>query len=80
MRERTGILVGLLAGAAVGGVAGYLYLTDGGRRLRGQLEPKMDELVAHAVRLRESAARVNEAAQEGFEALRVAAQGQTAPR
>ena len=37
MRDRTAVLLGLTAGAIVGGVAGWLYLTEGGRRLRYQL-------------------------------------------
>jgi len=31
MRDRTAVLLGLTAGAIVGGVAGWLYLTEGGR-------------------------------------------------
>ena len=36
MREKTAVLIGLVAGAAVGGVAGWLWLTEDGRRLRAR--------------------------------------------
>ena len=32
-----------IVGAVVGGVAGYLFFTDDGRRLRRQLEPALDD-------------------------------------
>ena len=64
MRDRTAVLVGLVAGAAVGSVAGWLWLTDDGRRLRARLEPQLQELAGQAIKLRESARRVEQAARE----------------
>jgi len=44
--DRTSILWCALAGAVVGGAAGYLFFTDEGRRLREDLEPKLVDLMA----------------------------------
>ena len=43
--DRTSILWCALAGAVVGGAAGYLFFTDEGRRLRQDLEPKLMDLM-----------------------------------
>ena len=64
MRDRTAILLGLVAGAALGGVAGWLWLTEDGRRLRARIEPQLQDLAGQAMKLRDSAARVQEAARE----------------
>lgn len=45
MSDRTSILLGALAGAVVGGAAGYLFFTEEGRRLRADLEPKLMDLM-----------------------------------
>lgn len=52
MNDRTSILLSALAGAVVGGCVGYLFLTDEGRRLREDLEPKLEDLVAEFKRAR----------------------------
>lgn len=65
MRDRTAILLGLVAGAAIGGVAGWLWLTDDGRRLRARLEPQLQNLAGQALKLRDSAARVQQVARDG---------------
>lgn len=52
MNDRTSILLSALAGAVVGGCVGYLFLTEGGRRLREDLEPKLEDLVAEFQRAR----------------------------
>lgn len=45
MSDRTSILLCALAGAVVGGAAGYLLFTEEGRRLREDLEPKLVDLM-----------------------------------
>jgi len=64
VRDRTAILLGLVAGAAVGGVAGWLWLTDDGRRLRARIEPQLQDLAGQALKLRDSASRVQQVARE----------------
>jgi gas vesicle protein len=70
MREKTGVLIGLVAGAALGGAAGWLFLTEDGRRFRARLEPLVQDLADGALRLREKALRAERAASESFRALR----------
>lgn len=52
MSDRTSILLSALAGAIVGGCVGYLYLTDEGRRLREDLEPRLADLATEIDRAR----------------------------
>lgn len=69
MNDRSLIAVSILVGAALGGAAGFLLLTDRGRRLRRELGPQLDELVAEARRLQEVVARVRETAAEGWRSV-----------
>ena len=46
MDDRTTILLSALAGAVAGGCVGYLFLTEEGRRLREDLEPKIADLIS----------------------------------
>ena len=46
MNDQTSIMLTTLVGAIVGGCAGYLFLTEDGRRLRQDLEPKIADLMA----------------------------------
>jgi gas vesicle protein len=64
VRDRTAIVLGLVAGAVVGGIAGWLWLTDDGRRLRARIEPQLQELAGQALKLRDSASRVQQVARE----------------
>jgi len=52
VNDRTSILLSALAGAVVGGCVGYLFLTEEGRRLREDLEPKLADLAADLDRAR----------------------------
>jgi gas vesicle protein len=63
------LLLSALAGAAVGAAAGYLYLTEGGRRMRDQIEPKLDDAMREMSRLRGTVAKVQSVASEGWRSL-----------
>lgn len=52
MSDRTSILWCALAGAVVGGAAGYLFFTEDGRRLREDLEPRVVDLLAEIEKAR----------------------------
>jgi len=43
--DRSRVLAATVLGAVAGGALGYLYLTDSGRRLRSQIEPKLDDFM-----------------------------------
>jgi hypothetical protein len=71
------VFLSTLAGAVVGAAAGYLYLTDGGRRVRNQIEPKLDDAMREVGRLRGTVAKVQSVASEGWRSLnQLAGEGQ----
>jgi gas vesicle protein len=70
MRDKTAVLIGLVAGAALGGAAGWLFLTQDGRRLRARIEPLVQDLADGAARLRDTAVRAEQAASESWRTLR----------
>jgi len=70
VNDRMPILLGALAGAIVGGAAGYLLFTDAGRRLREDLEPQLLDLLAELARTREAAAGARDAIADSVESVR----------
>lgn len=69
MDDRARVLLSACLGALVGGVAGYLFLTEDGRRVRDRLEPGMDDVLLELRRLRSAAEKARLAAQEGWSTL-----------
>ncbi len=69
MNEQSKVVVASIAGAALGALVGYLYLTPGGRRLRDQLEPRMDEFAHEIRRLRATVTKAQAVATEGWRSL-----------
>ena len=65
MDEQLKVALATVLGAVIGGVFGCLYLTERGRRTRGQIEPLLDEVISEIHRLRGAAEKLREAAQEG---------------
>ena len=70
MEDRARVLMSACLGALVGGVAGYLFLTEDGRRLRERLEPGMDDLLREMRHLRSAAEKARLAAAEGVQTVR----------
>jgi gas vesicle protein len=66
VNERSAIVLSALAGAALGGLAGFLFLTDRGRQLRKDLEPRFDEFARELANLQGTVARARSAAAEGW--------------
>jgi len=80
--DRSRILLSACLGALAGGVAGYLFLTDEGRRVRERLEPGMDDLLRELRGLRAAADKARMAVGEGLAAvedLRRGVSGKPAP-
>lgn len=53
MSDRTPVVLGALAGALVGGLAGYLLFTERGRRLREDLEPRVRDVLTELSRAKD---------------------------
>lgn len=68
MNERSAVFLGLFVGAAIGGFAGFLLLTERGRRLRDELEPTVEEMYRSALAVRDTVERARAAAVEGWRA------------
>jgi gas vesicle protein len=67
--ERTQVVLTALLGAVVGALAGYLFLTESGRRLRSQLEPRLDAAAREVGRLRQTVAKAQTVASEGWRSI-----------
>ncbi len=66
VNERGMVMASMAIGAALGGVVGYLFFTEDGRRRREQIEPALDQLMREAQRLRGTVEKVQDAAGEGM--------------
>jgi hypothetical protein len=67
--ERSRVLIAALVGAVAGGVWGWLYMTEGGRRVRDQIEPKLDDFMNELARMRGTVDKARTAANEGWRSL-----------
>jgi hypothetical protein len=73
--ERSRVLISTFIGAIAGGVWGYLYLTENGRRVRDQIEPKLDDFIGEISRVRGTVEKARTAADEGWRSLNDMAAG-----
>lgn len=69
MDERSRVLMAACVGAVVGGVCGWLYLTESGRYVREQIEPRLDDLIGEMTRVRGTVEKARSAANEGWRSL-----------
>ena len=69
MDERSRVLTATVVGAITGGVWGWLYLTDKGRRVRSQIEPKLDDFMRELHNMRGTVEKARTAANEGWRSL-----------
>jgi hypothetical protein len=67
--ERSQIVGATLAGAAIGGLIGYLFFTASGRRLRGEIEPRVVEASREIVRVRDAVAQAFSVIEDGRRSL-----------
>ncbi len=64
MQDRHQVTWAVVAGAAIGGLIGYLFFTRSGRRLRARVEPAVDDLLERAQGWRGAVARLSAFAAE----------------
>ena len=69
MDERSRVLLATFLGAVVGGMWGWLYMTESGRRVRDQVEPKLDDFINELTRVRGTVEKARTAASEGWRSL-----------
>jgi hypothetical protein len=69
VEERSRVMLAALLGAAVGGVWGWLYMTEQGRRIRAQIDPKLDDFMRELQGLRGTVEKAKTAANEGWRSL-----------
>jgi len=67
--ERSRVLLTTCLGAVAGAVWGWLYMTDNGRRVRDQIEPKLDDLMHELTRVRGTVEKARNVASEGLRSL-----------
>jgi gas vesicle protein len=66
-RGRIAMAIGI--GALVGGVAGYLLLTERGRQMRDELEPRLNDVMGEVDRLRQTFESTRSAVAEGWKSF-----------
>jgi len=67
--ERSVVILGAVVGAALGGLAGYLFLTERGRLLRAEFEPKLRAFVDELANLQATVNRASAAAGDPFRSV-----------
>jgi len=67
--ERSRVFIAALVGAVAGGLWGWLYMTDGGRRVRDQIEPKLDDFMRELTRMRGTVEKARSVASESWRSL-----------
>jgi hypothetical protein len=67
--ERSRVLAATCIGAVVGGVWGWLYLTESGRRVLDQIDPRLDDFMSEVARMRGTVEKARTAASEGWQSL-----------
>jgi len=68
--ERAQIVAASIVGAVIGGLAGYLFLTESGRTLRRQIEPGLEEAARELSRVTGTMLGAAGAAREGWKIVR----------
>ena len=66
VNDRTRVAMCMGLGALIGGAAGYLLLTEQGRQLREDLEPRIDDLAGEVQKLGSAFDRTRRAVEEGW--------------
>jgi len=75
--ERSKVLTAAMLGAVAGGLYGWLYMTEKGRHVRNQIQPKLDDFVKELTKVRGTVEKARSAASEGWRSLNEVTGGQT---
>jgi hypothetical protein len=67
--DRSRVFMSAVIGAAAGALVGFLYLTERGRRVRFEIEPRLDDFIGELTRLRGTVQKARTAANEGWRSL-----------
>ena len=66
MNQSRVVIIGAVAGAAIGAAATYLFYTDAGRHVRERLEPAVDDLRREFARFQKTIEKLGEMANDGL--------------
>lgn len=69
MNENSRAIAATLTGAVIGGMAGYLFFTEHGRRVRRSIEPALDDIARELNNFRGTMQRAAGVASEGWKLL-----------
>ena len=69
MTDNSQVVAATVAGAIVGGMAGYLFFTDPGRLLRRRMEPALDEFARELSSFRTTVQKAVSVTNEGWKLL-----------
>jgi gas vesicle protein len=69
MDDRTRVGLGALAGALLGALAGFLFFTDRGARVRAGVGPRLNELLDQAKQLEAVGIRLRDATAGGWRSV-----------
>jgi hypothetical protein len=58
-----------IVGAVIGGLAGYLFFTEQGRRMRRSIEPALDDMARELIAFRGTVQKAAGVASEGWKLL-----------
>ncbi|MBI2833057.1 MAG: YtxH domain-containing protein [Acidobacteria bacterium] len=75
MDDKGRVALTALIGAVIGGLWGYLYLTESGRRLRVQIEPTLDSFVKEVRQARGTVQKARAAVDESWRSINELAGG-----
>ena len=76
----TRAMAAIFAGAAIGGVVGYLFYTAHGRYVRREIEAAIDDVAHELISFRTTAQKAARVASESWQVLRESVQSGSAPR
>lgn len=65
MDEQSQVALATVIGAVAGGLVGFLYLTDRGRHVKGQIEPMVDTVIEELQQFGRTLDKARSAAAEG---------------